>query len=100
MADRVPGDRLGLWPPLSLMTAVQFSVTMATVTMAAIAPVVAATLDLPPSFIGYQVSLIYSGGATMSLFGGSAVRRYGACLVSQLALLVAVAGCALLATGW
>lgn len=91
------GNRLGLWLTLSLMTLVQAFATMATLTMATIAPEVGAALGLPVAAIGYHVSLIYLGAVATSLYGGVLVRRFGACLVSQAALTMAAVGCLLLA---
>jgi predicted MFS family arabinose efflux permease len=91
-------ERLGLWLPVMLMTLVQTLTTMAAIAMAAIAPKVGAALGLPAAAIGYQVSLIYLGAVTTSLIGGALVRRFGACLISQAALMLAVLGCMLLAS--
>lgn len=98
MVERVrASDRLGLWLTLSLMTLVQAFATMATLTMATIAPEVGAALGLPVAAIGYQVSLIFFGAIATSLYGGVLVRRFGACLISQAALVLTAAGCLLLA---
>lgn len=91
-------NRLGLWLTLSLMTLVQAFATMATLTVPTVAPAVGAALDLPAAAIGYHVSLIFLGAVVTSLYGGTLVRRLGACLVSQAALGMTAMGCVLLAT--
>jgi predicted MFS family arabinose efflux permease len=99
MAEPTPsGNHLGLWLPLTLMTLVQATATMATLTVPTVAPEVGAALDLPVSAIGYHVSLIFLGAVATSLYAGVLVRRFGACSVSQIALTASATGCSLLAT--
>jgi len=53
----------------------------------AIAPEIAASLNVTPALIGVQVSLAYSGAMLSSLIGGGVSRRLGACRTTQLAIL-------------
>lgn len=78
-------------------TAVQAALTWAMMVLPAIAPKLAAALGLPPALIGYQVSLLYGGAIATSLIGGAAVRRWGACRVSQTSMVFGGVGCALAA---
>ena len=80
---------------LAMTTLVLAIAAFAALALAAIAPEVGDALDLPTSLIGYQISLVYGGAATSSLFAGTLVPRYGACRISQLSMLLIAAGCAL-----
>ena len=74
------------------MMAVQALATMAVLSLAAVAPEVGRALDLPPSLIGYQISLIYAGAMASSVFGGGLPQRWGAVAGSQAALALCAAG--------
>ncbi len=65
---------------------------MSAILPSAIAPELAIAHGVPGSMIGFQVSCIYVGAMTSSIFGGAVVRRYGALRCCQLALLFAAAG--------
>lgn len=56
-----------------------------------IAPKLAESLAVDPSWIGYQVSLTFGAGAVAAIAGGAAVARWGAARTSQ----ICVAACAL-----
>ena len=75
----------------------QLLVSWAVLAIAAMAPAVADSIDLPAVAIGYQIAIVYAVGAAVSLVAGSLVGRLGGCRVSQLALVAAGLGC-LLAT--
>ena len=85
-------------PPLqaalvvAAMMAVQALATMAVLSLAAVAPEVGRALDLPPSLIGYQISVIYAGAKASSVFGGGLPQRWGAIATSQAALALCAAG--------
>ena len=51
-----------------------------------IAPPLAAAMDVAPSTIGYQMSLIYGTAALGSPFMSFAVARWGACRTTQVGL--------------
>ena len=72
--------------------------TMATMTLPAVAPAVAASLAVPSSFIGYQISLLAGAMLFSLVFGGNLSTRWGACRVQQVGLALLVAGC-IVATG-
>lgn len=73
---------------LTGVTAVQVIATMAMLIPAAIAPEIAATLDLPVSMIGFQISLAYVGATLLSLAAGLVQRRLGAVRANQLAAFI------------
>lgn len=72
--------------------------TMATMTLPAVAPAVAASYGVPSSIIGYQISLLAVAMLVALAFGGNLSTRWGACRVQQVALTLLVCGC-LIATG-
>jgi MFS family permease len=67
--------------------------TMATMTLPAVAPAVAASLGVPSSVIGYQISLLAAAMLFSLVFGGNLSTRWGACRVHQVGLALLVAGC-------
>ena len=77
---------------LATTTGVQATVTLASLTLAGIAPKVALGLDIPASYIGYHVSLAYAALMLTSLFVGRSVKRWGACRLSQVGLVFAALG--------
>lgn len=72
--------------------------TMATMTLPAVAPAVAASLGIPSSLIGYQISLLAAAMLFSLVFGANLTARWGACRVHQAGLGLLVLGC-LIATG-
>jgi predicted MFS family arabinose efflux permease len=89
-----PESRLrGTWLVVSVVTTIQIIVSGATLTLAAIAPVVADSLGVPTSTIGIQVGLIYGAGILTNLLVGTPIRRWGGCRTSQISLSLATAGC-------
>ena len=77
----------------------QLLVSWSVLAIAAMAPVVAASVGLPAVAVGYQIAVVYAVGAAVSLIAGSLVTRLGGCRVSQIALLAAGFGC-LVATAY
>ena len=77
---------------LAATTGVQVTAVLAGFTLAAIAPEVAADLEVPPAFIGYQVSLVFGGAIGPALLGGALTRRWGVCRVSQASMFLVGAG--------
>ena len=73
------------------VTSVQVVATMAVIIPAAIAPKLAAALDVPVSMIGFQVSFAYVGATLMSLAAGLVVRRMGALRTNQIAAFLVTA---------
>jgi len=85
---------------VAVVTAVQIVATMATLGLAVLAPLAAESMGLPATLVGLQVSVIYIGAVITSGGGGVAVRRFGPCRTSQIALAFIVAGTLLIASGW
>ena len=85
--------------PLVLLTTttVQALVTMNVVIPAAIAPEMAATLEVKPAMVGIQIGIAYFGAAALSAMSGTVVRRWGALRASQSALVLSAVGTALMA---
>lgn len=84
-----PGDT---WLVLTVTLAIQAMVSMAMLTVPAIAPAFADRLGLPVSLLGVYVALLYIGAMTASLLSGPMVRRYGAIRVSQAGLILCSLG--------
>ena len=66
--------------------------TMATSTLPAVVPKVAATYGVSSALIGYQISLLAAAMLVSLTFGGNLNLRWGACRVTQLALGLLIAG--------
>lgn len=92
MAD-TPSERGTLWRVLGAMLATQTLVTWSALALAAIAPTVAASFDLSPVLIGYQIALVYLVATLTSLIAGALTTRWGACTTSQIALAACATGC-------
>ncbi|KQT13846.1 MFS transporter [Ramlibacter sp. Leaf400] len=87
----------GTWTALAVTLAVQALVSMAVLTVPAMAPAMAQSLGVSPTLIGAYVAVVYIGAMLASLLGGPLVMRWGAIRVSQVGLVVCAAGLALLA---
>ena len=83
---------------LSTMS-IQSLATASTVTLSAIAPLVASAIGMPSSFIGTYVCFIYIGAAFAAVAGGTMVTRYGGIHVSQACLIIAAIGLMLSSVG-
>ncbi|MBK8667721.1 MAG: MFS transporter [Burkholderiales bacterium] len=90
----------GAWWSLTVTTAIQAMVSMALLTLPAMAPKVARALELPTTLVGTYVALCYLGAMVASLIGGTLVRRLGAIRVSQWGLLLCALGLLLCALPW
>ena len=64
-------------------TTVQALVTMNVVIPAAIAPEMAAMLEVEPAMVGIQIGIAYFGAAALSAMSGTVVRRWGALRVAS-----------------
>lgn len=80
------------WRVLTVTLAIQAMVSMAVLTVPAMAPAFAERLGAPVSLLGIYVALIYAGAMAGSLMSGQTVRRYGAIRVSQAGLVICSAG--------
>jgi MFS family permease len=98
-ATASPARTEPLIPLLALITAVQMLATYAVFALPTIAPKAAVTLGVAPQWIGYQMSVIYLGAASISSFAGVIVRRYGACTASLVAMALCAVGVCGLASG-
>jgi MFS family permease len=88
-AAPTPGDT---WRVLVVTLAIQAMVSMAVLTVPAVAPAFAQRLNVSVSLLGIYVALVYLGAMLASLMSGQAVRRYGAIRVSQGGLVICTAG--------
>ena len=88
------------WWSLTVTTAIQAMVSMALLTLPAMAPAVARALAVPSTLVGAYVALCYFAAMPSSLVGGTLVRRLGAIRVSQLGLGLCAVGLALCALPW
>ena len=88
------------WWSLTVTTAIQAMVSMALLTLPAMAPAVARALTVPSTLVGAYVALCYFAAMLSSLVGGTLVRRLGAIRVSQLGLGLCAVGLALCALPW
>jgi MFS family permease len=78
---------------LAATLSTQALASWAMLVLAAIAPMVADSFDLPAVLIGYQIAIVYFVGTATSLVAGGLVRRWGACRVSQVCVLACALGC-------
>jgi predicted MFS family arabinose efflux permease len=73
-------------------TAAQMTVAMSNIVLPTIAPKLAEAHGVSPVLIGYQVSLTFGVAALASLFGGTAVLRWGAARANQASLALCIVG--------
>jgi MFS family permease len=90
-------DPSGAWSVLAVTLAIQALVSMAVLTVPAMAPAMAESLNVSPTLIGLYIAVVYVGAMLASLMSGPLVLRWGAIRISQLGLLVCAAGLVLLA---
>ena len=83
------------WRVLIVTLAIQAMVSMAMLSVPAIAPAFALRLGVPVSLLGIYVAILYIGAMTASLLSGQMVRRHGAIRVSQAGLAACALGLAL-----
>ncbi|MFC5500549.1 MFS transporter [Caenimonas terrae] len=86
-----PGARSN-WLALAVTLAIQALASMAVLTAAVMAPVVAKALGVSPTYLGLYIAIVYVGAMVASLAAGAAVARFGAIRVSQAGLLLCAAG--------
>ncbi|HRH86986.1 MAG TPA: MFS transporter [Rubrivivax sp.] len=89
----------GVALPVAAMLASQALMSAATVALPVLAPAAAPAIGMPVAWVGLFVALIYASGMVCGLAAGALVRRWGAVRLSQLCLLAACAGLALVASG-
>ena len=85
---------------LLVTVSVQALNTWGMLSIAAIAPEVAAGLGVDAILVGYQISLVYSFAMFTAPFAGWLVARWGALRTSQISLIASGLGAGLAALGW
>jgi MFS family permease len=85
---------------LMVTVGVQALNTWGMLSIAAIAPEVAAGLGVDAILVGYQISLVYSFAMFTAPFAGWLVARWGALRTSQISLIASSLGAGLAALGW
>lgn len=93
--------RFPLWPLLATL-GVQTFATMAAYSIPAVAPEVAPHLGIPPTWIGFFVSIVYGVGILSALGSPALIHEHGATRVSQgvLVATLAMIGVAALGNVW
>jgi MFS family permease len=71
---------------------VQASVSMSTVAIPVFMAVAAGELNVPPSYVGIFMSVIYLGATVVAPVSGYFINRFGAIGVSQICLVLCVLG--------
>ncbi|MFO7665669.1 MAG: MFS transporter [Desulfobacterales bacterium] len=71
---------------------VQALVSMSTVAIPVFMPVAAGELNIPPSYVGIFMSLIYLGATSVAPVSGYFINRFGAIGVSQICLVLCALG--------
>lgn len=85
------------WYVVLVTTAAQMVVAMSNIVLSTIAPKVAESLGVAPVLVGYHVGLTFGAAAVASVYGGIVVLRLGAARTTQISMISAVIGLALLA---
>lgn len=85
--------------PLGATLAFQALVSMAALTVPAIAPAISADVDIPASYVGLFIALLYGASMASSVASGDLIRKVGAVRVTQVCLLLCAAGLGLSAVG-
>lgn len=65
---------------------------MALITLPVVAPVVAQSIGVSATYVGFYVGAVYLAAMFASILGGSAVKRWGAMQVSQVCLIFSATG--------
>lgn len=93
-----PSRRFPLWPLLATL-GVQTLATMAAYSIPAVAPEVAPDLGIPPTWIGFFVSVVYGVGILSALGSPAQIHAHGATRISQGVLVATLAMLAVAALG-
>jgi len=83
---------------LFVTLAIQVYVSLTSTSTAVLAPEIARDIGLPTRLVGVFVGLVYVGSMVSSLAAGQFVARYGAIRVSQVAVLICIAGISIVAS--
>ena len=65
---------------------------MGLITLPVVAPVVAKAIGVSTTYVGFYVAIVYLAAMFATILGGSAVKRWGALRLSQIALLSSATG--------
>lgn len=84
---------------LAATTMAQVASVMGAAVFPVIAPKLGPVLGIDPSFIGYQISILYGAAMTGSLVTGALVQRWGGCRTTQFGLLLTASGVCMGITG-
>ncbi|HSV30279.1 MAG TPA: MFS transporter [Candidatus Omnitrophota bacterium] len=94
--NRIPA----VLPVLAVTTTAQALVSLAMLTLPAIAPEMARDLGVSARLVGWWISMAYGAAMLTSLMGATTVRRLGAARTTQIALLLMTAGTLANALAW
>lgn len=86
-----------VWIILLATLMIQALVAMALITLPVVAPVVALAIELPTTYVGLYVAVVYVAAMFATILGGSFVKRWGAIRLSQIGLVITAIGMALCA---
>lgn len=93
-ASAAPPGWTGVALPVALTLAVQALTSMNVVAIAVLMPVASVDIGVSPGFVGVAMALVYTGSMVSALVSGDAITRGGPIGVSQLCLLLCLAGLA------
>jgi MFS family permease len=82
----------GVFLPVLLTLSIQAVVSLSAVAIPVFMPVAAADLDVPPSFVGIFMSLIYLGATVSAPISGYFINRFGPISISQICLVLCALG--------
>lgn len=86
--------------PLAATLAVQTLVALGVYCAPVMAPVAARALTVTPEAIGYFIAIVYLGSMLGTVSAGGLVARFGPIRISQVGLMLVLAGLALAASAW
>lgn len=87
------------WLPLGATLSFQALISMAALTIPAIAPAISSDANIPASYVGLFIALVYGASMASSVASGDLIRKLGAVRVTQICLLLCAAGLGLSAVG-
>ena len=88
--DAAPGQRALV--ALAATLAIQMFTSLAATSTAVLAPAMAQAFAIEPKWVGVFIGLVYAGAMLASLACGGFIERFGAIRVSQVAVILCVAG--------
>ncbi len=90
--QRLINPTSGVILPVVLTLLVQASVSMSTVAVPVFMAVAAGELNVPPSYVGIFMSMVYLGATIVAPVSGYLINRFGAIGVSQICLVLCALG--------